>query len=118
MNTFKNIFWHDTVIFRIEEDCETNTVIFHVNYPRNWEKNLFERGTIVFNDCIIDSVETIWAKPDAPVLCTGYPEIMAVDLIEQRDMWTKLRVTTNQWTRTFWCKEVVLNCLDENIPAS
>ena len=44
------IHFHDTIILKVIELTEKDKLIFEVDYPVDWENNIFEKRFIVFND--------------------------------------------------------------------
>lgn len=46
------IHFHDSRIFRVIEDSEVGDLIFEVNYPVDWDNNIFEKRYIVFGDVL------------------------------------------------------------------
>lgn len=48
----EDVNFHDAVIYRVIEDTRTDSLSFEVDYPLNWEQNLFERKLITFTDVL------------------------------------------------------------------
>ena len=44
------IHFHDTQILRVIEDCVTSTLTMEVEYPVDWERDVFEKRLLVFDD--------------------------------------------------------------------
>lgn len=44
------IHFHYTIIVKVIELTEKDKLIFEVDYPVDWESNIFEKRFIVFND--------------------------------------------------------------------
>ena len=47
-----DIHFHDSVLLRVIEDPEADDLIFEVDYPVDWDNNLFEKRYIVFGDVL------------------------------------------------------------------
>lgn len=45
-----DIYWHDSVINRVVETPSTSELVMEVDYPVDWENNIFEPRSIVFTD--------------------------------------------------------------------
>jgi hypothetical protein len=43
-----SIHFHDTQILRVIEDCAADTLTMQVEYPVDWEPNLFEKALFGF----------------------------------------------------------------------
>lgn len=43
---------HDTLIYRVVEDTEKDTLMFEVDYPIDWDQNVYERREIIFSDVL------------------------------------------------------------------
>lgn len=43
---------HDSEILFINEDTLSNTIDFVINYPVDWDNNIFEKKTLRFYNCL------------------------------------------------------------------
>jgi len=57
MIDISDIHFHDSTIRKIIEIPETDTLIFEVDYPIDWENNTFEIRYIVFQDILEYKIE-------------------------------------------------------------
>jgi len=48
----EDIHFHDSVIHRVIENPEADTLSFEVDYPLDWENNIFARKVIQFTDVL------------------------------------------------------------------
>ncbi len=110
----EDVFWHDTYIKHIEEDCLNNSLTLHVDYPVNWEKHKYEEGSISFLRCVPSSVGETWIKNNRVIVCEGIPSIDQVDVIETMECEKLIEIRTNQWVRRYWVGGFKFNCSDEN----
>jgi hypothetical protein len=95
-----DIHFHDSVIQRVIEFPERDELAFEVDYPTNWENNVFEIRYIVFRDVLNYSV------------CeggfVGKPTLL--DVYENGEVESRQKVTlqTNAGTRTLLYRSVAL----------
>lgn len=54
-----DLFIHDARILKVIEDTEMDTIDFLLDYPVNWEKNLFEKRVLRFFDPLYYTVSEI-----------------------------------------------------------
>jgi len=47
-----DIHFHDSVIYKVTENTEDDSLSFEVGYPTDWEKNVYERKIIKFIDVL------------------------------------------------------------------
>ena len=114
MDKIEDVFWHDTEVLRIEENCLDNSLTLHVSYPVNWAENKYEDGTITFLDCVLASVGETWIKNNHVILCEGTPSIDQVDVIKTMGSDQLIEIRITQWTRRYWVGGFKFNCNDEN----
>lgn len=95
-----NIHFHDTQILRVIEENETDTLIMNVDYPVNWEHNIFEHRKIVFYDAYNYQVH------EMPF--SGIPTIIEINILGTTNRWTHLRIQTNSGFRNVSCVSVRL----------
>ena len=50
--TLSDIHFHDSVLFRVIEDAEKHTLSLEVDYPVDWDNEVYERKHIVFTDVL------------------------------------------------------------------
>lgn len=95
-----SIHFHDTRILRISEDCEADTVTMEVDYPVDWERDIFEKRSLVFDDA--NSYQVF----EGPF--QGCPTILETEIVSTKDRWSRLRLTTNAGYRELNCVGVRL----------
>ena len=95
-----NIHFHDTRILRIVEETAQGTLTMEVDYPTDWDANIFERRWLVFDDVLGYRV------CEGPF--EGPPTILDVQIIDQVARRCSLQIDTNAGTRHLSCIEVHL----------
>lgn len=94
------IHFHDTQILRVVEDCEADTLTMEVEYPVDWERNIFEKRLLVFED--VHAYQIL----DGPF--QGCPTILDASIIGTDGRWSRLRLETNAGRRELSCTAVKL----------
>jgi hypothetical protein len=95
-----DIHFHDTQILRVTEETSTDTLTMEVDYPTDWEHNVFEHRKLIFSDAYNYQVHEIPTQ--------GIPTILGVDILDTTDRWTRLRLQTNAGFREVSCVSVTL----------
>ena len=93
-----DIWFHDSVVYRVVENSESDEIGFEVMYPIDWENNRFAERTIVFTD-VLDY--TVAEGPFA-----GKPTILQVTQGGEEKDRGILRIETNAGVRTLLCKGI------------
>jgi len=94
------IHFHDTQILRVIEDCVADTLTMEVEYPVDWERNIFERRLLVFGD--VHSYQ-VFEQP-----FHGSPTILDAEIVATEGRWSRLRLDTNAGRRELSCTGVRL----------
>ena len=94
------IHFHDTQILRVIEDCETDTLTMEVEYPVDWDRNVFEKRLLIFED--VHGYQVF----EGPF--EGCPTILEASIIGTEDRWSRLRLETNAGRRELSCTAVTL----------
>jgi hypothetical protein len=94
------IHFHDTQILRVIEDCATDTLTMEVDSPVDWERNIFKKRLLVFENVHGYQVS------EGPFL--GCPTILDASIISADGTWSRVRLETNAGTRELSCTEVRL----------
>ena len=89
------IHFHDTQILRVIEDCAADTLTMEVEYPVDWERNVFEKRLLVFED--VHAYQIF----DGPF--QGCPTILDASIIGTDGRWSRLRLETNAGRRELSC---------------
>jgi hypothetical protein len=88
----EDIHFHDSELICVIEYPDVDDLVFEVNYPADWENNVFERRCIVFHDVLNYSVqEGPFVGP--PTLLDAYTE----GVVGDRE---KVTLQTNAGTRS------------------
>ena len=95
-----NIHFHDTLILRVIEDAAADTLTMEVEYPVDWENNIFEKRLLIFED--VHGYQIF----DGPF--DGRPTILGASIISTDGGWSKIRLETNAGNRELNCKSVRL----------
>jgi hypothetical protein len=93
------IHFHDTKIHRFIEDAYAKTLTMEVTYPVDWERNVFEKRLLIFEDVHHYQVME-WE------LFGGEPTILDVEIVSTDDRWSRLRLETNAGHRELSCDAV------------
>jgi hypothetical protein len=94
------IHFHDTRILKVIEDTENDILIMEVNYPVNWDDNEFEKRRLLFEDILNYQVNEI--------AFSGSPTILDVNILEEEERRTRIRLETNAGHRDLSCSAIQL----------
>lgn len=94
------IHFHDTQILRVIEDCAADTLTMEVEYPVDWEHNVFEKRLLVFENVHGYQIS------DAPF--QGLPTILDASIVSTDGRWSRVRLETNAGPRELSCTAVRL----------
>lgn len=106
MEGFDEIFWHDSEIESAVELPSENAVILNVQYPIDWEKNIFESRSIVFED--------YFAYEVSEMPFDGNPTILSAEILSevgspfQQGGFFKVHIKTNAGNRFVIAKRIKL----------
>ena len=95
--------FHDTYILSVFEDTKTDEIIMKVDFPVNWHESIYEKKRVVFTNAFNYQVH------EMPFL--GSPQILEIEIVEQKEGWKRFRFNTNAGYREISCSTV--NFLDE-----
>ena len=93
-----SIHFHDTMILRVVEDCVADILTMEVEYPVDWEHNVFERRLLVFVD--VHNYQ-VFEQP-----FNGSPTILNVNINATEGQRSRLRLETNAGHRELSCASV------------
>jgi hypothetical protein len=93
-----SIHFHDTQILRAIEDCAADTLTMEVEYPVDWESNIFEKRLLIFDD--VHGYQ-IFEGP-----FHGLPTILDAEIVGTEGRWSRLRLDTNAGRRELYCTAV------------
>jgi hypothetical protein len=100
-----DIHFHDSQLVRVTEIAESHELHFEVDYPVDWENNVFERRVIVFFDVLNYRVEEI---PFG-----GAPTLLNAEQGGSGGEYRSVTLQTNAGTRSLLFKEVELRSVEE-----
>jgi hypothetical protein len=92
------MWFHDSRIYRVVENAESDELGFEVMYPVDWDNNQFAPRTIVFKDVLRYAVD------EGPF--AGKPTILEVSEAEQQLGRVSVRIETNAGSRMLLCTGV------------
>lgn len=67
---FDDLSFHDATILEVREDTATQTLDLMLDFPVNWENNVFKKKVLRFHDAIV------YIKKEIPF--AGHPTIMEI----------------------------------------
>ena len=91
MENLNEIHWHDSEIESVIEIPARDQLIYNVQYPENWDQNIFVPKAITFNGYHSHSVEEIPFE--------GNPTILAVSVVKEESGFTTVKLETNAGNR-------------------
>jgi hypothetical protein len=94
------IHFHDASLLRVVEDTAQDMVVFEVDYPTDWEANVYAMRWIAFDD-VLD-----YRVCEGPF--QGTPTILDVQTVGDADGRYRLRIDTNAGFRELSCRDVRL----------
>ncbi len=106
MEGFNEIFWHDSEVESVIEIPRNDVLIFNVQYPVNWEKNIFEPRSIVFEGCFSYEVSEIPFEGNPTIL--GASVLSEVGSPFQQGGFFKVHIETNAGNRFVTAKKIKL----------
>ncbi len=93
-----DIYWHDTVIERVIETPSKSELVMEVDYPTDWEKNVYEPRSIVFTNPLDYRID------EGPF--RGNPTILSAAIEETDDGYHRIVLKTNAGQRSLRFKNV------------
>lgn len=87
MNDIDDIHWHDCELESVVEIPGKDMLVFNVQYPENWDQNIFVLRGIVFEGYHSQVVHEIPFE--------GNPTILGVSVETEDNGFTTIRVETN-----------------------
>ncbi len=95
---------HDSILLKVEENCDSDTLIFHIEFPENWESNKFINAKLIFENMIGYEIH------EGPF--SGCPTILEIREDGNREDFafkrTKVVLETNAGYRTLYCSNILL----------
>ena len=90
------IQWHDSEIESVIEIPAKDELIYNIQYPENWDQNIFVPKEIRFNGYRSHAVEEMSFE--------GNPTILAVSIENEIDGYTTIKLETNAGNRYITAK--------------
>lgn len=100
-----DICFHDATILRVVELPQTSKLLFYVDYPVDWENDIFKPRVIAFRGVMEYRVDEGW--------CEGCPVLLGYDEFAGRNGWKGVILNTSHGTRRFLFREVELRTAPE-----
>ena len=91
MNHINEIHWHDSEIESVIEIPASDELIYNIQYPENWDKNIFVPKEIRFSGYHSHSIEEMPFE--------GNPTILAVSVVKESGGFTTIKLETNAGNR-------------------
>lgn len=100
MEEINKIHWHDCEIESVVEIPGKDILVFNVQYPENWDENIFVRKSIVFKDHHSHEVNEMPFE--------GNPTILYVSIETEENGFSTLKIETNAGYRLVTAKGVII----------
>lgn len=100
MDNLNEIHWHDSVIESVIEPPEDDELIYNIQYPENWEQNIFAPKAITFSGYHSHQVK------EMPF--DGNSTILVVKLISEKDGFSTIPLETNAGDRFVTAKRFII----------
>ena len=98
MEDLNEIHWHDSEIESVIETPAKDELIYNVQYPEDWSKNIFAPRAITFSGYHSHVVEEMPFE--------GNPTILAVSLVTNEGGYSTVKLETNAGSRFVTAKSV------------
>ncbi len=99
-----DFFIHDSTIIKVIENTENNTIDFILDYPVDWDNNVFEKKILRFHDCLNYMIKEIPFATQPVILdFEDYGEInyqIGAGLNQMNIKRRKIKLGTSAGTRT------------------
>ncbi len=108
MKELDDIHWHDCELESVVEIPSSDILAFNVQYPENWEQNVFVSKSIVF--------EGYYSQEVNEMPFEGNPTILSAELLSkvgsafQIDGYFKVHIKTNAGDRFVTAKNIKVLC--------
>ncbi|MGB0942782.1 MAG: hypothetical protein ACPGUE_10290 [Marinomonas sp.] len=96
MFQINEIHWHDSEIESVIEIPDKDELIYNIQYPENWDQNIFVPKEIRFSGYHSHAVEEMPFE--------GNPTILAVSIENESDGYTTIKLETNAGNRYITAK--------------
>ncbi len=96
MDGLAEVHWHDSEIESVFENPSMDELIYNIQYPENWDENIFVPKSITFFGYHSHSVEEMPFE--------GNPTILSVVIISEIDNFVTLKLETTAGNRFITAK--------------
>lgn len=96
MKGINDIHWHDCELESVIEIPKDDKLILNVQYPEDWDKNIFKPKSIIFEGYHSQEVNEIPFD--------GNPTILSVSVVSEENGFTTIRLETNAGYRLVTAK--------------
>jgi hypothetical protein len=100
-----SIHFHDTKILKVIEDTGDDLLTMVVDYPVDWNNNVFEKKRLVFENVLNFQVSEIAFH--------GSPTILDVKVLQEDEWGTRIRLETNAGYRDLSCTAIKIEEFDK-----
>lgn len=100
MKNLNEIHWHDSEIESVVEIPARDLLIYNIQYPENWDKNIFVPKAITFHGYCSHSVEEIPFD--------GNPTILDAFVVKELNGFVTIKLETNAGSRFITAKMLSL----------
>lgn len=107
MDNLNEIHWHDSEIESVIELPQKDELIYNIQYPENWEQNIFAPKSITFSGYHSHQVNEMPFE--------GNPTILAVKLVSEKDGFSTIQLETNAGDRFVTAKSFTIGARHDSI---
>lgn len=98
MEHLNEIHWHDSEIESVIDNPAKDELVYNVQYPEDWNQNIFTAKTITFSGYHSHVLEEMPFE--------GNPTILAVSVVKREGGFTTVELETNAGNRFVTAKSV------------
>ena len=101
----EDLFIHDSWLKSVHENPETDEFTFNIDWPKDWENNIFVNAELIFENVLNYEVHEVPFAGN-PTILDIFEDGKRIDHeVERR----KLKIETNAGYRTLFCTNVRLS---------
>ncbi len=83
----EEIHFHDSILLSVVEDTQSDEIRFEVDYPTDWENNIYQKRIILFKEVL--NYQVLEGAFHGP------PTILDVSILAEKNNRTSIRIDTN-----------------------
>lgn len=91
MEKLSEVHWHDSEIESVIEIPANDELIYNIQYPENWDQNIFVPKAVTFSGYHSHAIEEMPFE--------GNPTILAVSVVKEEGGFTTIKLETNAGNR-------------------